>query len=137
LRHLERKGAVAEQGLDRRGDAQEQRVFPAAALGAEQPAVAGVSPGRAQEDRDQRQGNQTGLHAQDQEDPANRLGGEDHIGQRRRQADGFEEHGRARQGENEGLQPQTVRQEHHAEGDAKHEGGIGCGSGVDHGVLQI
>ena len=129
----QRVRAVAEQGLHRGGQRQEQRVLPAAIRIGEQPAVAGMGPGRAEQHGDQRQRDGACGDAEQQQHATDRFGREDDVGQRRRQPDRAEELRRAGQREDEQLEPQAVRDEHRAEADAQQERGIRRGAQVNHG----
>ena len=67
-------GAVTQQGLCDGQDDQVKRIFPAAALAREDPAVADMHPGCAEEDRQQGKRHPAALNAEHEQDTADELG---------------------------------------------------------------
>jgi hypothetical protein len=123
-------GTVAEQRLDQARGGEERRILPAAALGAEHPAIAEMHLERAEQDRHQRQRDPARVDPEDQQRTADQLGCDGQIGEPAGKADRLEESYRARQGEHEYLQ-ERVRDKHDAERETQHERRIGCGGRVD------
>ena len=89
----------------------------------------------AEQNRDQRERDPAGVEAEDEGDAAQRLDRDGQIGEGAGQAEAVEELRRAGRREDEDLQA-GMGEEQHAERDAKDQGGIGRGAGVDHGGLR-
>jgi hypothetical protein len=112
--------AVADQKLYDGGQREERRVFPAAVRRGEQPAVADVHPGGAEQYRDQRQRDVARVDAEYQQHAADQFRREGRIAEGGRQAERAEVLRGAGQGEREVLE-QRVRDEHRAEAEAQQQ----------------
>jgi len=145
-----RVAAVPEQRRRDRDEAQEDRVFPAAAGRAEHPAIAKVRQRRAEQDRGDRQREQPRAVAGDERGAGDELGDDGHVGERAGQADLLEECGSAggredddlhqAVGEEDGAKREPQHQRGEVDATVVHEGLLGfglCGKAATEPILDV